>query len=847
MIIDKIRLSNFGQHEDLVFETRGASVVGLVGESGKGKSTVLNALKYALTGEITGTAESYMRAGATGKTFVELEFHKGETRGYIKRGVTKTTSSRVLRINNGEEITASKEVNAMMSSILGADKRAAVECVFVPQGALQDLLFADPAEREKVMQRMIGCAHFSIVETAATKEIARIRSDFIDVTAQLSETEADLQRLGAEHDDLMKNMPPDPSERLATIVQQIAHAHRYSQASAARDIVLRRASELANLRDWVMQQQGDLGRISTGLKDSLMRDRALLADKQADLNKLRHSITGSKADLSNLEAAKKAIASCAEAASKVESLANALAANPDRSAELQAARDKYAVLDAEIKGMQQNLQQLEAASKAREQALASRRKMEEEIAQMEAEACQARVVCEAAQKSADAANAARGATEEIRQRLETANAMREAVRGMLQALNKIGGCPTCPVCDSTNAPQREKLEAKDRMFTTMAQDAQAEMQAVIDAATKTSLDLQRAVNNKLHLESSLAGRKSALAMLPPLAEAVTIPTDVVGAIAARSAELAELVKAGSALKDAQDRHSQAQKAYNDMFAENERIRAATRGMTMAEVEKEIAFKAGIIQNLEAQCVEIEAWCAACTDHISKVGSVISDMEGVIRDTVAPPSSSLESLQAEQGVLMTQKAEFDTVNGRAIAIRGQIKHTESQVQSLHGQHEKNKAKMRAVAEMELIAQLFSRQGVAREYMNDYFVRIMELAAGHIQRMGADFTVRPAEGPMAFEFAKTDKDKLEWLPHSKMSGGERVRMGVVFLLALQQIVLPEVGLLVLDEPSTHVSAGAQVGLRDLLCDIRRHMQLDHSQLWVCDHSPLIATAFETKLEL
>jgi energy-coupling factor transporter ATP-binding protein EcfA2 len=83
--------------------------------------------------------------------------------------------------------------------------------------------------------------------------------------------------------------------------------------------------------------------------------------------------------------------------------------------------------------------------------------------------------------------------------------------------------------------------------------------------------------------------------------------------------------------------------------------------------------------------------------------------------------------------------------------------------------------------------------------------------------------------------------------QLSGGQAIRLSLAMLLACQQIILPEVGLLVLDEPSSHIDKEGVERMRDLFLSLQQVMTNTNMQILVVDHNDRLATAFETTVVL
>jgi len=91
MELHRLRLVNFRQHADteLVF---GPGITGIFGPNGSGKTTILEAIAWALYGvqAVRGDRDSIRRLGAKGRAGVEveLEFRLGAHEYRVTRGLT---------------------------------------------------------------------------------------------------------------------------------------------------------------------------------------------------------------------------------------------------------------------------------------------------------------------------------------------------------------------------------------------------------------------------------------------------------------------------------------------------------------------------------------------------------------------------------------------------------------------------------------------------------------------------------------------------------------------------------------------------------------------------------------
>lgn len=170
----RLTMSAFGPFGDLQvvdFEKLGVTGLFLIsGDTGAGKTTIFDAITFALFGEASGAyraSQSFCSGFAKDgqPTYVELEFwHRGE-RYYIKRnpdymrpakrgrGRVMEKKDAVLLYPNGTSAVDFDKVTVAVIELLGVDWRQFKQISMIAQGEFQRLLYADSAERGKIFQK----------------------------------------------------------------------------------------------------------------------------------------------------------------------------------------------------------------------------------------------------------------------------------------------------------------------------------------------------------------------------------------------------------------------------------------------------------------------------------------------------------------------------------------------------------------------------------------------------------------------------------------------------------------------------------------------------------------------
>jgi len=213
--------------------------------------------------------------------------------------------------------------------------------------------------------------------------------------------------------------------------------------------------------------------------------------------------------------------------------------------------------------------------------------------------------------------------------------------------------------------------------------------------------------------------------------------------------------------------------------------------------------------------------------------------------VAVAGGGLDAKLAEIAGKDRQRAECA---GRLTQAQAQLKTLQDKENEIEDRIHKNAARQQVVEDLVRLRGVLARQGLPLAYVEYQFLRLTTLAQQSLSDLGANFTVEVhPERPVAFTFTRLDEADGVSMDMSKLSGGQKVRLSIAFLLAVQKLLIPEVGLLVLDEPSTHMDIDGVESLKELLLGMAQTLQNSEHQVWVVDHHETLQTAFGSCLQL
>ena len=745
----------------------------MTGPTGSGKTTVFDALKFALFGEMSGSVREAktVRSGYAAPdtiTFVELVFEHGgkqyrayrAPKGYRVVSKRKTNSADGLKdateemslecLSDGISLAGkAREMTEAVEALLGISAEQFSSIVMIAQGEFAQLLNAPTKTRQSIFRKVFGTEVYQRAQEALGTERDQVRDQLKSQSAYLETVLAGIrpsddsafagtwqalraQKDGVYHTDeyceLLQNLIDEDASHQAKGKRELDEVKEQLEVvnqtlGAARSAAEMRA-RLQEAQQWVEQNEQVL--LST-----VQRDAELTAQKpQRDA-------------LSNeIALAEQALPQYAQLTATSKKLAAARASRraaadqrADAAAKLQALEAKRKQLAEKIEGFG-NLAAQQERLVAQSKQLEGERKRLENIASQLRAAQKKKAACSKAQ--AEAAVALETYTAAAEKHTQANAAYLSHIAGFI-AQGLESGKP-CPVCGSTSHPAlahvapdavtKEQVDAFEQAANvaqakaTQASSTAAAAQAEHEAAEQAVLESARAAFGEVRL--------------PAIAETLA------GAEQELQAAEADCVKQQAALKSNTEELKQTQTQASAAEAEAQ----ATTSVLQQATECETNFSVEIA-GLEAAALQLkEGLVHEDEDHarreIQTKKAELAQQQRAADDAAARARNLKETLAAKQAVITsckeglgtTEECDVGALNAQKDELDAKVVAWTKGIGELESRITNHKAKLADIAEAR----------TRTEKLEEHYKLINDLAAVARAERGGD---RAASGRVTFE--------------------------------------------------------------------------------------------------
>ncbi len=306
-----LTMQAFGPYKDrteIDFSLLGSGGIFLItGDTGAGKTSIFDAISFALFGEVSGGRErkdvKTLRsdfAEPGDKTVVEYTFlYRGETYKITRKpeymrpkargtGSTKESAGAVIVLPNGSDIEGVDNVNEKVKEILGIDRERFSQIAMIAQGDFRKILTEKSRDRSELFRKIFDTSLYEEFQNRLYSETARleIQKDKLDdkVNTLLNSISADekFQERAEEYKDniydvsgaleLLREMRASDEEALAS-----AEKSRIDLAEKLKEVhsKLKNASDVNSLLDRLKNAENKYNELKSCQADMEAKKAAL--------------------------------------------------------------------------------------------------------------------------------------------------------------------------------------------------------------------------------------------------------------------------------------------------------------------------------------------------------------------------------------------------------------------------------------------------------------------------------------------------------------------------------------------------------------------------------------------
>ncbi len=810
----------------------------VAGETGAGKTTIFDAISFALFGEPSGEVRerSMLRskfAAPDMPTEVELTFlYAGKT--YVIRrnpqyerpkaygtGMTTQQASASLILPNGDIVDKStRDVDAAIKNLLGLDKDQFSRIAMIAQGEFQKLIVAETKDRQEIFRSLF---HTDLYE----KFQKRVREDDLALNKKLAETSRAIDQYasGIRLPEDYGELPPTNEEKITALGEILQNDEKQlSELRTGLTSIETKISELTAAETKAAQDEENRRALASAetviaalvekqkkLSEAAEREKA----REPELEKLTKALHDIEAELKKYAAVEEKDREAAEARRESDKAAKketeSAAKREKLQAQLQKERDEYNALEnagSELEKLRSELDKL----KTREGNIRDYEKAVKDAADKRRQADAAREKYTRAQENAETAQ---NEAQRLRSRFND-----EQAGVLARTLCDGEPCPVCgsrvhphPAICSEEAPSEQavKRAEKDALdaqkLANDASQASGTAKGAADSAEATAKEKKTGLFGEAEIDINEEKAKVREAIRSTESSIFSAETNVKrrtvlsGTIQKTEADLSETEKAYA---NAKAEHAAAAERSDALRKQTDALRAECSYASAAEAKKEK-------ERIESACGEIRTAQKKTQEDLQKAVSDLAGEEGKAEQL----KKLLEGVKPQDPeAIRTQKKEHtqkkQALQDEIESLRSRIDANEAAkkgMESMLSTFQTDEARCRWMDSLytTVSGNMFGKDRVTLEtYVQiTYFERILGRANVHFMRMsGNKYELKRKE--TAADHVALSGLELDVIDHyngsersvKSLSGGEKFLASLSLALGLSEEIQESAGGIHLD---------------------------------------------------
>ncbi len=291
MVLSRLKLKNFKSFKDKEFNFA-PGLTGLLGRNGSGKSTVFEAIIFALYGECNTKKELLKNSSALDKEALEAELcFEIDSKEYVVkrqlRGKNLIAKSSLID-GSGEEIASgSKETTLEIIKLTGMNKEAFENTVYASQKELAALSNLKSEERKKIIRRLLGLEKIDFIEKELALKIRELKREIKSFEEILLSSD-EIKNINLKIENFKNDL--EKKQKLLTNAQK-----EYKNITARANEAFKKAEYFQNLKEGYVKLKNQIEQLR-------LKEANTLKNLQKESKNLEQLLTEERFFNSNKEA-----------------------------------------------------------------------------------------------------------------------------------------------------------------------------------------------------------------------------------------------------------------------------------------------------------------------------------------------------------------------------------------------------------------------------------------------------------------------------------------------------------------------------------------------------------------
>lgn len=840
MKILSLTLENFGPHEKFSLPEIEGSIVGIIGQNGSGKSHILLALRALITGDLAGSSSDWIKGGKDSCTIsgcFEVNNHICRISRTYKRSGTNTRS---IVVDDGPEVTKAKEVDSIIETVFGIDKQTIANALFIKQGTISDILECTDSDRLEMFLKWLNLGYL------------QKRSDFIDkwikdIYASIPNLSPIKERYALKQDKLDK-------DRQAYAEQYKALTDKYLTEEECNNFVklfpdyklhIANTTQLLTLQVELLEEIKALKEKYDTIYDLEKIDKHL-ESKKLDVEKLKEDVAYLQAELKDIERLsvqyKKKQNIDDEYSSLIKEVTDIIGFDPNDVTYDNPVKMAWLNLYLKLHSVQDTIAQFS-------QKLSDLHNLVNDVSEKIDKTTKKR---DALQQSANEIN-----NKFIEQQT--------IVRQLLPYLDT--DKDICPICGNVLTAQH-KNELSERVNTAaeLMSKFSKEFTELNETINSLNTVIEFDINNKNELLQDISANEK---LLEQHKELEGKHQKEIEDITHRPINPSmDFDKLHAVLNKYGFRYLCIEKLKWDSALTEQDLEKLNK-YTIEECTYELNSLKPVLADNEAEYNNLVRIAYSYKDKTSRLANIQTSLSKY-QETRHPFLDFYDRLKADpknaakidmsldnsincmQTIEQTVLPAYAKLNALKFVLETAERELQEDANYISKLEAENKDKYEKLAQLEQAKDMLDcGSGMPFIYVKYLMLKVVELASSYLEIMGSNFVISledSEEGKsLSFKFHRIDGDDPNWYNMKRLSGGEKIRLSIAFILATQKLISPGLSFLALDEPSTHLDTKGINALCVLLENIGLTLNNENGQVWIIDHNPLLARTFSTLIQL